>query len=99
MTINDCERCGPGRFDPIEGKVVGGRDDYCAKCGKNLCARCMAKGCCGSAPAESGEAADGEVMGRKCEDCGMFFAVWGPAESETKCRKCRRKASGQLATK
>lgn len=41
-----CEGCGcPYSLD---------KDDYCAKCGKNLCLACMKKGCCGQQPAKSG---------------------------------------------
>lgn len=42
-----CERC---RRD------TSGYDlhDYCARCGKNLCAVCMGNGCCGDTPAASG---------------------------------------------
>lgn len=28
--------------------------DYCAKCSKNLCSKCMGGGCCDSVPAKSG---------------------------------------------
>ena len=53
QSINECERC---------GKVARGFSlhDYCANCGKNLCADCITKGCCGKLPAESGMAADYE---------------------------------------
>lgn len=47
-----CERCGAqpsGDYD---------LHDYCARCSKNLCAECMAKGCCGQVPAESGMGED-----------------------------------------
>jgi hypothetical protein len=46
-----CERC---QHDP------GGRPtaDYCVVCGRNLCAACMAGGCCGHVPARSGMAED-----------------------------------------
>jgi hypothetical protein len=30
--------------------------DYCGKCGRNLCASCMAEGHCGEVPAMSGNA-------------------------------------------
>jgi hypothetical protein len=30
--------------------------DFCAKCSKNLCKKCMANGCCGQVPAASGHA-------------------------------------------
>lgn len=50
---NNCERCGatvpPDSFDLL---------DYCAKCSKNLCPKCMVNGCCGKVPAESGMNAD-----------------------------------------
>lgn len=36
--------------------------DYCADCGRNLCPACMAKGCCGSAPARSGMEAEEEYV-------------------------------------
>lgn len=35
--------------------------DYCALCSKNLCSRCMARGCCGLTPARSGQ--DSDVRG------------------------------------
>jgi len=46
-----CERC-----DSAQKPVAGLYDlyDYCPSCGKNLCASCMAKGCCGKVPAVSG---------------------------------------------
>ncbi len=51
--MNPCERCGrkpdPNSFDLF---------DYCARCCKNLCPACMAAGCCGHVPAESGMKAD-----------------------------------------
>lgn len=49
-----CERCG------AEPDAEFGLHDYCAKCSKNLCPKCMAKGCCGSVPAESGNQEDNE---------------------------------------
>lgn len=40
--------------------------DYCAECSKNLCPKCMAKGCCGHTPALSGEeAGDSEAEGEE----------------------------------
>jgi hypothetical protein len=46
----ECERC---------GKFVGLLNtDYCAHCSKDLCNDCMAKGCCGHFPAESGSLRD-----------------------------------------
>ncbi len=51
--MTKCERCGgttpPGSFNLM---------DYCAKCSKNLCPKCMAEGCCGKVPAESGNQQD-----------------------------------------
>lgn len=32
--------------------------DYCAICSRNLCEKCMTKGCCGATPAQSGMARD-----------------------------------------
>jgi hypothetical protein len=50
--MNNCEGCG------IESPVKTGSSyellDYCAVCGANLCADCMAKGHCGHVPAISG---------------------------------------------
>lgn len=48
-----CERCGAA----TKGY---GLWDYCAHCSRNLCDQCMAKGCCGHVPADSGEKADSE---------------------------------------
>jgi hypothetical protein len=51
--MKPCQRCGrtpPGLF---------GTWDYCAKCSRDLCTDCMAAGCCGVTPAESGMASDG----------------------------------------
>jgi hypothetical protein len=50
--MKKCERCGA----KPEGKY--GLLDYCAQCSKDLCPKCMAKGCCGKIPADSGQAAD-----------------------------------------
>lgn len=50
--MRECERCGAtpeGEYDLF---------DYCLTCSKNLCPKCMAKGCCGIVPAESGVKAD-----------------------------------------
>lgn len=52
-----CERCG-GVNPPKEAEALGGLLDYCAACSKNLCNACMAKGCCGNKPAESGMKSD-----------------------------------------
>jgi len=49
-----CERCG------ATPNLVWDLMDYCAKCGKNMCKDCMAKGCCGQKPAQSGNEADDE---------------------------------------
>ena len=50
-TIHACERCGahPKGYDLL---------DYCAKCSRNLCDRCMIEGCCGNVPATSGTKQD-----------------------------------------
>lgn len=60
-----CERC---------KKTAGGFRlfDYCAKCGKNLCQECMQQGCCGTSPAQSGEAQDhkeSQEMSWTCHVC------------------------------
>ena len=46
-----CERCNAG----TTGYEL---HDYCLRCGKNLCAKCMEHGCCGAVPAESGQGCD-----------------------------------------
>lgn len=55
-----CERCGAEgeriKTGPLAGQTMP--LDYCAGCSKDLCASCMAKGCCGQVPAASGNAAD-----------------------------------------
>lgn len=51
----ECERC---QAKPPAGSFE--LFDYCAECGKNLCADCMEKGCCGETPAASGMADDEE---------------------------------------
>lgn len=45
----NCERCG-------KKQIMLGWElfDYCLHCGKNLCDKCMEKGCCGKVPADSG---------------------------------------------
>lgn len=48
-----CERCGKA--------AELGELDYCAYCSRNLCPPCMAKGCCGRVPAESGDAIDNDA--------------------------------------
>lgn len=52
-----CERCGAKRSRPDAGPYD--LLDYCAHCSKDLCDACMAKGCCGHVPADSGLATDG----------------------------------------
>lgn len=55
-----CERCG-GVGEMIKSGPFAGTPhslDYCAVCSKDLCEKCMAKGCCGNVPAKSGNAAD-----------------------------------------
>lgn len=47
----ECERC----HSKSEGYNLF---DYCAVCSANLCPHCMAEGCCGNVPAESGSEAD-----------------------------------------
>lgn len=47
-----CERCDTKK-QPMQVFF-----DYCALCGKNLCDRCMAKGCCKRIPAVSGMQTD-----------------------------------------
>ena len=42
-----CQRCG-------KSTVGYALHDYCFSCGKNLCEKCMAEGCCGAVPAVSG---------------------------------------------
>lgn len=63
--MKKCERCGAAP----EGEY--GLLDYCATCSKDLCGACMAKGCCGKVPAESGQSndADRDMLG----DDAMFF--------------------------
>ena len=50
--MKECERCGArpvGEYDLL---------DYCAFCSQDLCAKCMAQGCCDEVPALSGSADD-----------------------------------------
>jgi hypothetical protein len=49
-----CERCG----DEPEGEYD--LHDFCAVCSKDLCDKCMKKGCCGNVPAKSGGEEDEE---------------------------------------
>jgi hypothetical protein len=51
MAGGRCERC---------GREAVGWDlfDYCRVCSRNLCPACMAAGCCGNVPAESGAEVD-----------------------------------------
>lgn len=55
-----CERC---RAKPPAHRMPGGGWsesllDYCRHCSRDLCEACMALGCCGRVPAESGMEAD-----------------------------------------
>lgn len=50
--MKKCEKCG------AKPKSEYALLDYCAMCSKDLCAVCMALGCCGHAPARSGMEAD-----------------------------------------
>lgn len=43
--MNECSEC---RTETDSGL------DYCAVCSRDLCLRCMEKGCCGNVPAISG---------------------------------------------
>jgi hypothetical protein len=56
MDNKKCERC--GSKTPSQGASAYGLFDYCAKCSRDLCDACMAKGCCGSVPAKSGQEDD-----------------------------------------
>jgi hypothetical protein len=61
--MQTCERCGSQGKQITKGPFAGTYEmlDYCAECNKNLCPKCMKKGCCGHAPALSGmEQDDGE---------------------------------------
>jgi hypothetical protein len=52
MATKKCERCGSvpkGEYELL---------DYCATCSKDLCEDCMEHGCCGRAPAQSGNDVD-----------------------------------------
>lgn len=51
--MNTCERCG-AKAAANSYELF----DYCAYCSKNLCPACMANGCCGHVPADSGMDAD-----------------------------------------
>ena len=63
-----CERCG-------ESTVEGSYElhDYCNLCSKNLCAVCMANGCCGITPAGSGSKEDDE----NGEETAERVVPWG----------------------
>lgn len=50
-----CEKCGKTE---IYTESRSDCFDYCAICSRNLCDECMAEGCCGRIPAQSGMAAD-----------------------------------------
>lgn len=47
-----CARC--GNFPPVDCLGVSESFDYCAVCDLTLCPSCMAEGCCGYKPADSG---------------------------------------------
>lgn len=51
-----CERCGSRGTLITKGPFAGTYQmlDFCAECSKDLCDECMKKGCCGHAPALSG---------------------------------------------
>ena len=52
MAVKKCEECGAKPSRPYE------MFDYCARCGRDLCKKCMEEGCCGSTPATSGMKVD-----------------------------------------
>lgn len=71
--MGTCERCG-GRdtyTDDAGRRHVSDMTDYCAVCSKNLCANCMAEGCCGHVPAISGEATDNADLAEDDERHGV----------------------------
>ena len=45
-----CERCG-ATLDPDSYDLL----DHCVLCGKDLCDRCVLRGCCGLVPADIGQ--------------------------------------------
>ena len=51
MIPKKCEGC---------GRMASGYEllDYCAICSRDLCLKCMARGCCGHKPAQSGMGQD-----------------------------------------
>lgn len=51
--MKECEEC--GAMPPTGSHELL---DYCAYCLKDLCPKCMEKGCCGRVPAVSGMEAD-----------------------------------------
>jgi hypothetical protein len=57
-----CERCGSRGEMITTGPFAGMYQglDYCAKCSRDLCSKCMSEGCCGSIPAKSGNEEDNE---------------------------------------
>jgi hypothetical protein len=55
--MTTCDRCN-ATIDPSSFDLY----DYCANCLKNLCPQCMANGCCGHIPAESGMKADHDAQ-------------------------------------
>lgn len=58
MSEKVCERCGADSPNPKAGSYA--LFDYCASCSRDLCDACMARGCCGQAPAASGAEADSQ---------------------------------------
>lgn len=54
--MKKCEGC--GALPPMGEDGVRHLLDYCAECSRDLCEKCMAKGCCGHVPALSGTKAD-----------------------------------------
>ena len=57
--------------------------DYCAKCGKNLCAKHMAEGHCGEVPALSGNLETEKWMQEHAGEMYEKAKATAPAESET----------------
>lgn len=56
--MKTCERCGAAPERDADGQP--GLLDFCEVCSKDLCPKCMAKGCCGNVPAKSGNASFGD---------------------------------------
>lgn len=63
--MRNCERCGAS--PTASGSDLPNLHDYCANCSRNLCESCMAEGCCGYAPAVSGQEADDDTP--HCHEC------------------------------